>query len=200
MAPIKNPGELTIRDGRIFFRNFAGRESQYNAPGNRNFHVELDADVAKQMAEDGWNVKFPEPKAGYEDEVRQPHIEVTVSYKHRPPRIHLISWRGNPAQQVRTLLPEELLELLDYADIESVDLTVNPYVWGPIRGESGIKAYCKTMFVKIKRDELEAAYADVPEIDFNGAPLQIEGGDPMLQLEAEPMLEAEVIEDVEEEA
>ena len=36
---------------RIIFRNFAGREGQYNREGDRNFAVLLDDKVANAMAE-----------------------------------------------------------------------------------------------------------------------------------------------------
>ena len=45
---------------RIIFRNFAGKEGQYNREGDRNFAVLLDDKAAAAMAEDQWNVKMVE--------------------------------------------------------------------------------------------------------------------------------------------
>jgi hypothetical protein len=58
------PAENTVlMEGvRIIFRNFAGKEGQYNREGDRNFGVILPDDVAQQMLADGWNVKYLKPR------------------------------------------------------------------------------------------------------------------------------------------
>ena len=176
-------GNVTIENARIVFRNFAGREGQYNRAGDRNFGVLLPDDLAKEMLEDGWNVKYLKPRE--EDEAPQPWVQVAVSFKGRPPRVVMVTSRG------RTSLPEELVEALDYADISAVDLILNPYEWA-VNGSTGIKAYLKSIFVIIQEDELERKYADVPEIDFTGRPLALEAGpsdDDIL------ILEGEIVED-----
>lgn len=167
----KRLNDLTIEDARIIFRNFSGKEGTYNAAGNRNFNVLLDPEVAQAMIEDGWNVKFLKPREEGEDP--QARIEVTVSYKARPPRVGLISSRG------RALLNEQLIEILDYADIEKVDVIISPYSW-TVGEKTGVKAYLKTIFVTIREDELERKYADVPEIGFGGEMAQIEAPMPLM--------------------
>ncbi len=42
-----------VEDARLIFRNFAGKEGQYNREGDRNFAVILPDDVAEQMEKDG---------------------------------------------------------------------------------------------------------------------------------------------------
>jgi len=144
---------LTIEDAIIIYRNFKGKEGQFNREGDRNFSVILPNELADQMEADGWNVKRPEPTE--EGETRDPHIQVSVSYNStRPPRVVMLT-EGTPN---RTELDEDLISLLDSADIVKVDLIINPYAWGPIGGRSGIKAYLKTMFVTIRRDYLEEKY------------------------------------------
>lgn len=167
----KRVGNVTIEDARIIFRNFSGKEGTYNAAGNRNFNVLLEPDLAEAMAADGWNVKYLRPRE--EGDEPQARVEVTVSYRLKPPRVGLITSRG------RTLLGEEHLEILDYADIEKVDVILNPSFW-EVNGKSGIKAYLQTIFVTIREDELERKYADVPEIGFGGAPAQIEAATPLM--------------------
>jgi len=142
---------------QLIFKNFAGKESQYNREGDRNFAVKLDETVATQMADDGWNVKFLNPRESDEETEGGPqaYLPVSLSFKGRPPNVVLITSRG------RTHLGEGDVEMLDWADIVNVDLIVNPYAWGPINGKSGIKAYLKSIYVTIDEDPLERKYADL---------------------------------------
>jgi hypothetical protein len=140
---------------RIIFRNFTGKEGQYNREGDRNFAVLLDDPIAIQMAEDGWNVKWLKPREDDEDEKEQAYLPVSVKFdKGRPPRVVMITSRG------RTNLGEELVELLDWADITNVDLIVRPYEW-TVSGKTGIKAYLQSLYVTIEEDALEKKYAEL---------------------------------------
>lgn len=158
-------GPATLEDVRIIFRNFEGKEGQYNRAGDRNFAVVLTKEMAEAMMEDGWNVKFPKarPDIDPEEDTRDPYLQVTVGYKGRPPRIVTITSRG------RTELSEENVEILDWVDIAKVDLVIRPYEW-EVNGRSGVKAYLKSMYVTIDEDDLDRKYADVPDADLEEDP------------------------------
>ena len=146
---------LTIKNAKLFSRNFSGKEGKYNPPGRRNFCVFIDdIRMAEQMKEDGWNIRFLEPRD--ENEERRAFMQVAVSYRNRPPKVVLVSSRG------QTLLGEEELDMLDWAEIENVDLTVNPSHWNN-NGRSGIKAYLRSIFITIVEDELDQMYSNVPD-------------------------------------
>lgn len=146
---------------RIIFRNFAGKEGQYNREGDRNFSVLLDPETADAMARDGWNVKFL--KVREEDEIQEPqaYLPVSVNFSGpRPPKVVMVTSRG------RTFLSEDEVELLDWADIINVDLTVNPYHWTiKSSGASGIKAYLQTLYVTINEDPLDLKYAELDDLN-----------------------------------
>lgn len=150
---VKRDGTVLIEDARLIFLNFAGKETEYNRQGDRNFGVILPEDVAQQMESDGWNIKWL--KAREEGDVDVPWVQVSVSFKNKPPKVVMVTSRN------RTILDEDTIEMLDYADIAKVDLILNPYSW-TVRDASGIKAYLKTMFVTIEEDELELKYAQEP--------------------------------------
>jgi hypothetical protein len=141
-----------IEDAQIIFRNFSGKESQYNREGQRNFAVILEPTIAKQMLDDGWNVKYLKVRDGEEGEDPTPYISVEVSYKNRPPRIVLIT------DTARTQLSEDMVESLDWADIRTADLIARGYEWvvGP---NTGTKAYLQSLFITIEQDALERKYA-----------------------------------------
>lgn len=150
MAQQQEAKTFMIEDGQIIFRNFAGREGQFNPAGNRNFSVILDQKTAKAMLADGWNVRYLEPREEGDEET--PYIPVAVNFNNWPPRIVMMTSRA------RTNLGPDEVEVLDWANIEKVDLLCRAYEW-TVNGKSGIKAYLKTLFVTIEEDYLERKYA-----------------------------------------
>jgi hypothetical protein len=151
------PDNTVLMEGvRIIFRNFSGREGQYNREGDRNFAVLLEDAVATAMAEDNWNIKWLRPRSEEEEEAPQAYLPVSLNFKGRPPRIVLITSRG------RTNLDEHSVEMLDWADIVNVDLIVRPYEW-TVNNKSGIKAYLQSIYVTIDEDALELKYSELDQ-------------------------------------
>jgi hypothetical protein len=139
---------------RIIFRNFSGREGQYNREGDRNFAVLLDDKTANAMAEDRWNIKWLRPRGDEEGETPQAYLPISVNFKGRPPRIVLVTSRG------RTHLDEDSVEMLDWVEIINVDLIVRPYEW-TVNQKSGVKAYLQSIYVTIEEDALELKYSQL---------------------------------------
>lgn len=153
-GPLKN---FQVEDAKIIFRNFSGRPDKYNAQGGkRTFGVVLDAQVAEEMYEAGWNVKLPDPEEE-EDAGRDPFIKVEAKFEKRPPRVTMITSTG------KTTLTEDTIGILDAVDFRTVDLIANASYW-EVNGKGGVKAYLKTMFVTIEEDALERKY-NIPEAE-----------------------------------
>jgi hypothetical protein len=144
----------TLEDVRIAFRNFSGKEGKYNRAGDRNFCILLPDAIAKQMEQDGWNVRYLSPREA--DVEPQGYIQVAVNYKGRPPRVVMITSRG------KTNLDEDMVDILDWADVLSADVIIRPYEW-EVNGKTGVKAYLQSIYVTIEEDDLERKYGDLPD-------------------------------------
>ena len=142
-----------VEDAELLFKNFSGKEGQYNREGDRNFSVVLDEDVAEQLMRDGWNVKRTKPRESDEDGTTKPYIQISVNFGNRPPTIMMLTSAG------RTRLSAENIEILDWADISQIDVIARGYDW-TVNGLSGCKAYLKSLFVIIEEDALERKYAN----------------------------------------
>ena len=158
---IKN--NITIENARIGFRNFSGKEGKYNPAGRRNFCVFLEHKEAKILEEDGWNVRWLQPRD--EGDQEQGYLQVSVSFDNMPPKIIMITSKG------KTALDNDSVSLLDWAEIKEIDLIIRPYNWvlqeGTRNEKRGVKAYVKAMYITIAEDEFEAKYYDVPTESVN---------------------------------
>lgn len=156
MAKGANLEPIVLEGVRILFRNFSGLAGRFNAEGHRTFHVTLDDDNAKKMEQDGWNVKWLNPRD--EGDAQQAVLKVVVKYGGRgqPPHVVLITSRG------KTNLDESMVALLDWAEIIDVDCIIRPWQYD-IGGRQGIAAYLKSIYVTINEDPLEQKYMDVPD-------------------------------------
>lgn len=152
--------DVVIEGAEIRYPNFEGRVGQYNEKGERNFRLMLPDDIAADMLEDGWNVKRTKPwKEANDEEIAnfepRAYVEVTVRFEPVKPEIYLVS------NGMKTLLGAETAFLLDQANIENIDLVVNPYHW-TVGAKSGVRAYLKKGYFTIQEDEMDRKYAHVP--------------------------------------
>lgn len=149
---------IRIEGARIGFRNFSGKEEKFNPAGRRNFCVFIDEDLANTLEQDGWNVRWLQPKE--EGDNPQAYMQVAVMFGKIPPKIVMITGKG------QTLLDEESVGLLDWAEISEIDLIIRPYNWtlhpGTKNEKSGVKAYVKSMYIKIVEDDFEKKWANAP--------------------------------------
>lgn len=139
-----NRDNIIIENAKIWARNFKGEEHlPYNPKGKRNFCLTLDPEMARDLVDDGWNVKYDR------DDI--PYIPVAVSFDKYPPKIYEVTSKG------KILLNEETVGDLDDDEIEYIDLIIRPYRW-TVNGTSGVKAYVKNMYVTIQENALLDKY------------------------------------------
>jgi hypothetical protein len=150
---------ISIANADIGFRNFSGKLGRFNPEGQRNFCVFLDDNLSAKLEDDGWNVRWLTPKD--DGAPKQGYLQVKVAYDNTPPKILIISSKG------KTLMDEESVSIIDWADIAKIDLVICPYNWTMHKGtpneKSGVKAYVKAMYITIAEDEFEKQYYDAPD-------------------------------------
>ncbi len=153
MAATCNVRNIDIENATIMFRNFAGKESRYNREGDRNFCVVIsDPKQAQALNDEGWNVRILKPREDG-DEPRY-YLMVSVNFNFwRKPEVYLVSKHN------KTLLDEETVSMLDYAEIVNCDLSIRPRVWDD-NGVDRVKAYLQEMYVEIQQSRFAAKYAN----------------------------------------
>lgn len=152
--------ELTIENAELRFKNFSGKEGKFNAKGNRNFCVLLNPADANDLTAEGWNVRYLKPRDPEDEEI--PYIQVKVNYDGFSKPIIWIVTEINGKPVKKNKLDKDSIDILDWAEIKSVDLTVRPYHYD-VNGKKGIKGYLKNMYVTIAEDRFASKYVDVPD-------------------------------------
>lgn len=160
----KNIENIKIENARIVFRNLSGKPDKFNPQGGkRSFSVVIeDPEFANELKREGWNIKQFNPNPDSDEEPAH-FISVKVSYNNIPPHIYLCTSKN------KTLLNEDTVGQLDYAEISNVDIVITPYQY-EVSGRTGISAYVKTMYVTVVEDEFASKYEyddlDDEEIPF----------------------------------
>ena len=161
----KNIENIKIENARIVFRNLSGKPDKFNPQGGkRSFSVVIeDTEFANELKREGWNIKQFNQSPDSDEEPAH-FISVKVSYNNIPPHIYLCTSKN------KTLLNEDTVGQLDYAEISNVDIVITPYQYKMNDGRSGISAYVKTMYVTVVEDEFASKYEyddlDDEEIPF----------------------------------
>jgi len=147
------PDVFVIENAKLRYLNFSGAEiNDYNALGDRNFCVELSPEMAEELADDGWRVKYTKPD---KDGNQIPYLKVKINYsypKYRP--IVYMKCVSNDWVE----LTENRLNILDTAIIVNVDVEFRKHVYNS-RGD--ISAKLTRMFVTIREDKLTEKYGNV---------------------------------------
>ena len=140
-------GNITLEGTRLIFRNFAGNPDDYNKQGGlRTTGVLIPNDIAEEMKAEGWNIKYLKPR----DPQEEPQAFLTVKCKYGKirPNIYICTAHG------KTLLDEESVASIDYAEIRDVDIVIRPYEYEP----GCISAYIKSLYVNIIEDAFAEKY------------------------------------------
>lgn len=144
-----------VDHAEILFRNFAGAEGRYNAKGKRNFNLKLDNDSAKMLEEDGFNVRYLQPRE--EGDEPLPILKVNVNMEsNRPPLVEYKNDHGIKKLDENTIIK------LDDADFKELHIEFSPY-----HREDTTTAWANKIQAVVEEDEFESRFYDVPDSSAN---------------------------------
>jgi len=147
-----------IENATFRFTNFSGKPSRFNRDGDRSVTLLLTRDEGEELLDKGWNVRIKMPSDDY-DRDPEYRLDVAISFRsfpNIPPAAIYTHVNG-----VTTRVDEDTVGELDFADIQTVDLTVRPRAWeDDMTREWRIKAYLKEMHVVLNPNRWQEKYAE----------------------------------------
>lgn len=145
---------ITFKNATLMWRNFRGQGTDFNPAGNRNFAVLItDPAEAERLTDEGWNLKQLKPRD--DDDTPAWALKVKVKFGVRPPKVYLVTYPNGEIK--KTMLDEETIGMLDWAEVQKVDLVVSAYDW-TMHGKDGRTAYLDVMYFTPIEDELSGDY------------------------------------------
>lgn len=118
-------GKVIIRGAKVMpgsmdliFRNFAGKKTDFNDEGNRNFCIKVDEADVEVLADANINIKRTKDN--------EPYFKVNVRYSNVPPTIVRVKPTAD-GKKIKTVIEEENLWSLDKSLIADASISVSPY-------------------------------------------------------------------------
>lgn len=136
--------------------NFDGNDN-LAGPGNYNFTITLTPEEARILSDQGWTVKENAPREEGDDP--EFTFKIKASWDFKAPAIFFIK----NGRKFRVNKPEDLADIRRDT-CEKLDVICTPSRWKNARGETGVSAYVKEMYVLIKEHRFAEQYKDYEEV------------------------------------
>ena len=155
---------------KMMWRNFEGKLGRFNAEGQKNFNIVLNERDAQFLIDEGFNVKYKEPKMEGEEGIYTLKINVNFG-GYKAPEIWMKNNHGN------TQLTKDDVKILDWADIVEYFLIFNPNI-----KPDSMTAYLDKLLVTVKESEYESQFFDEEDsstntMTFHRIPAALTAGD-----------------------
>lgn len=138
------------------FKNFSGKETDYNREGARFINVVIPSDKVEDICSKGWSVKQLPPREDGDEPVY--FMKINIRYVEdggfSDPKIY----KGTSPDNMHKVTVANIADL-DRDEFENVDLVIRPYHWSRKSGEEGISAYLDEMYAIIKGSRFSAKYS-----------------------------------------
>lgn len=149
--------DLEIENANIKwgFSHFDGRPATFNDEGDHNFTIILPEAQAKELMEQGWSIRELEGRE--EGDPPEYLLKVKISYRFEAPPIFFLKGTRRYRADERDMAD------IKRATCEQIDVIIQPSRW--VHGkDTGVTAYVKEMYVKIRESRFGAKYADYEEV------------------------------------
>lgn len=155
--------EIREADGRdMMWPNFEGRQTKFTN-GKRFFTIRLPEEVAKDLEDDGWKIKWKPIEKDSEE--LEPRLQINVNFNYKPLQIFML------ANNTKTKLDEESVREIDYAEIIEFEGIVKAFRKPDLF--DGVSASLDTLWVTIRQSDLYEKYGQYRD-SGNGTYYKIE--------------------------
>lgn len=159
MAEYRKLDDVRIKNTKFIWKtNFSGLVNDCNEHGYRRFNIEIPEEIALDMQEEGWPVRYKPRKKGGDEMVYV--MDCRVRFDKFPPDIYMM------VDNKKIRLTESSIGRLDGKRTGRVDVVLNPYYYNKMNN-SGYTAYVKKMMVEVIQDDFERDYG-INDIDDDG--------------------------------
>lgn len=132
----------------IYKTNFSGdpTRDKYGDTHRKGNLIIPDIDLARQLIDEGFNVKLTKPKPGEEEGfIPRYYVAVKLNYDSKwPPQVYLMTGENDDGIP----LDAESIDNVDYMWVENVNAVLNKY-----KGENGNSLWVRSMEVYQKMDD-----------------------------------------------
>lgn len=132
----------------IYKTNFSGdpTRDKYGDTHRKCNLIIPDIDLARQLIDEGFNVKLTKPKPGEEEGfIPRYYVAVKLNYDSKwPPQVYLMTGENDDGIP----LDAESIDNVDYMWVENVNAVLNKY-----KGENGNSLWVRSMEVYQKMDD-----------------------------------------------
>ena len=151
--------KLELENAKIMggrFKNFSGKETDYNREGARYINVVIPSDKVDELTSKGWTVKSLPAREDGDEPVYFMKINIRFldDGGFSDPKIY----KGVSPDNMHKVTIDTVADL-DRDEFENIDLVVRPYHWSRKGGEEGISAYLDEMYAIIKGSRFSAKYS-----------------------------------------
>lgn len=148
---------LIVENAMIVWTNFAGEPTRFNPQGGkRYFSLVIPEDFAKELMDQGWNIKARQPKDEDDDVLYTTEVIVNMD-SGWPPYVCLCSERDG--KKIKRRLNADTIGLLDSTRAKCVDLVINPHNHNV--GAYRVKGYASAiMFTQAESHRFNGKYDD----------------------------------------